>query len=115
MQSNQNGAGNIKLSDEAISNIAAIAAKGVDGVVDIDSGTMGSLAEALGVRLPKGIKTDVSDNTVSLEINLCPVFRLRHLRSGSAVQEKVSEAVENMTGMRVNSINININNIRYKK
>ena len=115
MQSNQNDAGNIKLSDEAIANIAAIAAKSVDGVADIDSGTVGTLAEALGVKLTRGIKIDMGNGAVAIDINLVLSFGCDITETGCEVQEKIREAVENMTGLMVNRVNININSVRYKK
>ncbi|MEI7640507.1 MAG: Asp23/Gls24 family envelope stress response protein [bacterium] len=115
MQSNQTDAGNIKLSEEAIANISAIAAKSVDGVVDIDSGTVGTLAEALGIKLTRGIKVDMTNTTVSIDINLVLSFGCDITETGCAVQEKIREAVENMTGLIVGKINININSVRYKK
>ena len=42
-------AGNIKISDEAIASIAAIASKEIDGVVDLDGGSAAAFAEAIGI------------------------------------------------------------------
>ena len=105
--------GNIKISDEAIASIASIAAKQVDGVIDMDGGPVTSLAETLGVKnATKGIKVDMSKETVSIEINLIIAFGKDISDIATQVQEKIKEAIENMTGLIVEKINVNINRVK---
>ncbi len=115
MANEKNETGNIQISDNAIANIAAIAAKSVDGVVDLDGGAVSGIADMLGVKNEsKGIKVDLKDENVSLDINLIVAFGKDIGTVASQVQEKVKESIENMTGLNVEKINVNINSIKHK-
>jgi len=115
MANEKNETGNIQISDNAIANIAAIAAKSIEGVVDLDGGAVSGIADMLGVKSEsKGIKVDLKDENVSLDINLIVAFGKDIGNVASLVQEKVKEAIENMTGLNVEKINVNINSIKHK-
>ncbi len=105
--------GNIKISDEAIASIASIAAKQVDGVIDMDGGPVTSFAETLGVKnATKGIKVEINKENVSIEINLIVAFGKDISDIATQVQEEIKEAIENMTGLTVEKINVNINRVK---
>ncbi|MCX7698732.1 MAG: Asp23/Gls24 family envelope stress response protein [Candidatus Goldbacteria bacterium] len=115
MEKEKNESGNIRISDNAIANIAAIAAKSIDGVIDLDGGAVSSIADILGVKNEsKGIKVDLKDENVSLDINIIVAFGKDIGTVASQVQEKVKESIENMTGLNVEKINVNINSIKPK-
>ncbi len=115
MANEKNETGNIQISDNAIANIAAIAAKSVDGVMDLDGGAVSGIADMLGVKNEsKGIKVDLKGENVSLDVNLIVAFGKDIGTVASLVQEKVKEAIENMTGLNVEKINVNINSIKHK-
>jgi len=108
--------GIIKISDEAIASIASIAAKKVDGVMDLDGGAVVSIAEMLGVKnASKGIKVDMGTDSVSLDLNIVVSFGTDISDVASKVQESVRDSVESMTGLTVLKANINVNSIRPPK
>lgn len=108
--------GNIKISDEAIASIVAIAAKQVSGVIDMDGGPVSTLAESLGVKnATKGIKVDINNENVSVEINIIVAFGIDISDIASQVQDKVKEAIEKMTGLNVEKVNVNINGVKILK
>ena len=75
MPVDKNETGNIKISDEAICTIAAIAAKSVDGVAGLDGGTMANISEMIGVKKAgKGVKAEMGPESVSIEINIIVKF-----------------------------------------
>jgi uncharacterized alkaline shock family protein YloU len=105
--------GNIKISDEAIASIASIASMEVDGVVDLDGGSAASFAEAIGIKDPaKGIKVDLLNENVSVDINIIVDFGREVSDVAAEVQDKVRESIESMTGLNVNKVNVNINGVR---
>ncbi|MEI7542015.1 MAG: Asp23/Gls24 family envelope stress response protein [bacterium] len=109
-------AGNIKISDEAIASIAAIASKEIDGVVDLDGGKAAAFAEAIGiVNLKKGIEVELLNENVSLTINIIVDFGKEVSDVAAEVQDKVREAIETMTGLNVTKINVNVNGVRKNK
>ncbi|MCE5301351.1 MAG: Asp23/Gls24 family envelope stress response protein [Spirochaetia bacterium] len=113
MVEHNNDSGNVKISDEAIATIASIAAKEVDGVFCLDSGTVGGLAEAFGVKdLSKGVRVEFSGENVSVNINLMVCFGRDIADVASEVQDKVRESIESMTGLLVDKVHVNINGVR---
>jgi uncharacterized alkaline shock family protein YloU len=105
--------GNIKISDEAIASIASIASMEVDGVVGLDGGSAASFAEAIGIKDPaKGIKVDLLNENVSVDINIIVDFGREVSDVAAEVQDKVRESIESMTGLNVNKVNVNINGVR---
>jgi len=113
MATDKTEAGNIKISDEAIATIAAIAAKSISGVVGLDGGPMGNFSEIIGVKnSSKGVKVEMSAETVSVGINLIIGFGEDIADTAALVQEKVREAVEKMTGLTVDKVNVNVNSVQ---
>jgi uncharacterized alkaline shock family protein YloU len=113
MVEQNNSSGNVKISDDAIAAIAAIASKEVDGVIDLDGGRASALAEALGVKnAAKGVKVYVVNDVVSLDINLIVCFGKEISDIASGVQDRVRESIETMTGLTVEKVHVNINSVR---
>ncbi len=104
--------GNVSISDEVISVIASAEALSVEGVVDMRGTLTTDVVEMLGVKnKAKGIKTGIIDNEVSIEIKLVVEYGKNLIEIASKVQEKVKDAVNNMTGLDVIEINVLIENI----
>ncbi len=113
MPDNKSDSGNVKISDDAVAAIAAIAAKDVDGVVDLDGGPSAALAEAFGVKdSSKGVKVELLNETVNLDINLIVSFGREVSDIATEVQDRVRESIETMTGFVVDRVNVNINGVR---
>ena len=105
--------GNIRISDEAIAAIVAIAAKSVDGVIDMDSGTVGGIAEILGIKyLNKGVKVDLKGDTVSVDVNIVIAFGRDIIETSAEAQEKKRESIEQMSGLIVDKINLTVTGVR---
>lgn len=105
--------GNIKISDEAIATIAAIAARSVPGVLDLDGGPMSNFAGVLGVKKEtSGIKVEMEKESVSLDINIIVEFGMDISEIASSVQEKIRQAIEKMTGLMAEKVNVNINSVK---
>jgi uncharacterized alkaline shock family protein YloU len=113
MATDKTDSGNIKISDEAISTIAAIAAKSVDCVIDLDGGAMGNFSEMIGVKdATKGVKVTMSADAVSIDMNLIVAFGCDIAAVAAAVQEAVREHIEKMTGLNVDKVNVNVNSVK---
>jgi uncharacterized alkaline shock family protein YloU len=113
MSTDKTESGNIKISDEAISTIAAIAAKSVDCVVDLDGGAVGNFSEMIGVKdETKGVKVTMGTDSVSVDINLIVGFGCDIADVAASVQEAVREHIEKMTGLNVDKVNVNVNSVK---
>ena len=101
--------GEIKIADEVVAIIAALAATEVEGVASMAGNITNELIGKLGMKnLSKGVKVDVLEGivTVSLALNLKYNYSL--VEVSARVQEKVKNAIENMTGLEVADVNIKV-------
>mgnify|MGYP005981088139 FL=1 len=101
--------GEVQIADEVVAIIAGLAATEVDGVDSMAGNITNELVGKLGMKnLSKGVKVEVTEEHVSVNMAL-------HLKYGYSipdvcekVQEKVKNAIENMTGLTVLDVNIKI-------
>ena len=101
--------GEVKIADEVVAIIAALAATEVEGVDSMAGNITNELISRLGMKnLSKGVKVDVLEGvvTVSLSLNLKYNYSIPEVTR--KVQEKVKNAVENMTGLEVADVNIKV-------
>ena len=101
--------GEIKIADEVVAIIAALAATEVEGVASMAGNITNELIGKLGMKnLSKGVKVDVLEGigTVSLALNL--KYNYSIVEVSARVQEKVKNAIENMTGLEVADVNIKV-------
>jgi uncharacterized alkaline shock family protein YloU len=111
----KNDLGRIQVSDEAIAEIAALAACKVPGVAGMGSGSrVESLAELLGVRSGgQGVSVEMHAREVSLRVFLIVEFGTDIADVGLRVQEEVAEAVEGMSALDVKAVDVVIQGIRH--
>lgn len=106
----------VKISNDVVAIIAGIAAGKVDGVVGMSSGITGGITEMLGMKnLSKGIKVEVDNNEATIDLFITVEYGVKLSEVGKKVQESVKETVENMTGLAVVAINVNIQDVSFPK
>ena len=108
--------GEVKIADEVVAIIAALAATEVDGVASMAGNITNERVGKLGIKnLSKGVKVDVLEGvvTVSLALNLKYDYNIMEVTA--KVQEKVKNAVENMTGLEVADVNIKVAGVEMEK
>ena len=67
------------------------------------------LVSKLGMKnLSKGVKVEIVDSVVSVDLTLNIEYGMNILETSKKVQEKVKAAIENMTGLEVADVNIHI-------
>ena len=108
--------GEVHIADEVIAIIAGLAATEVEGVAGMVGNFTGDLVEKLGKKnLAKGVLVDVGEKDVSLELSLIVDFGSSIPEVTNNVQEKVKSAVETMTGLEVDEINIRVAGVNVEK
>ena len=108
--------GEVKIADEVVAIIAGLAATEVDGVDSMAGNITNELVGKLGMKnLSKGIKVDVLDNVVKVDVALNIRFGYGIPDVSLKVQERVKSAIENMTGLEVGNINIRIAGVDLEK
>ena len=101
--------GEVKIADEVVAIIAALAATGVDGVASMAGNITNELISRLGMKnLSKGVKVDVLEGVVTVSLSLNLKYNYSIMDVSAKVQEKVKNAVENMTGLEVADVNIKV-------
>lgn len=105
----------LKISEEVISVITGVSASETDGVVSVGSGSIASnWTELISGKKnnAKGIKISMGDNTVAIEIQLVVKYGVRITDVAAAVQENVKTAVEEMTGLSVEKVDVRVTGIK---
>lgn len=101
--------GEVHIADEVVAIIAGLAATEIEGVSSMAGNITNELVSKLGMKnLSKGIKVEVVENTVNVDVALNIAFGYSIPDVSSKVQERVKNAVENMTGLEVNCVNVRI-------
>ena len=106
---NDAGKGEVKIADEVVAIIAALAATEVEGVASMAGNITNELISRLGMKnLSKGVKVDVLEGVVTVSLTLNLKYNYSVVEVSGKVQEKVKNAIENMTGLEVADVNIKV-------
>ena len=101
--------GEVQTADEVVAIIAGLAATEVEGVDSMAGNITNELVGKLGMKnLSKGVKVDISEDQVSVDLSLNMKYGYSIPAVSEKVQEKVKTAIENMTGLSVMDVNIKI-------
>lgn len=116
LNENSDKFGTVKITNDVVAIIAGVAATEVKGVVGMGGSITGGLSEMLGMKnLSKGVKVEVTGNNASIEMQIVIEYGYKLAEVGKEVQENVKASVENMTGLNITEININIQGISMPK
>ena len=101
--------GEVRIADEVVAIIAGLAATEVDGVDSMAGNITNELVGKLGMKnLSKGVKVDVTEEHVSVDLSLNIKYGYNIPDVSERVQDRVKSAIENMTGLTVLDVNIRI-------
>ena len=108
--------GEVRIADEVVAIIAGLAATEVEGVSSMAGNITNELVSKLGMKnLSKGIKVDVQEHVVKVDVALHIRFGYAIPEVSAQVQERVKSAIENMTGLEVSSVNVRISRVDLEK
>ena len=101
--------GEVKIADEVVATIAAIAATEVAGVDSVAGNMTNEMLGKLGMKnLSRGVKVSVEEGHVSVDLTLVMKYGYSIPQVTAKVQDKVKETIDNMTGLSVLDVNIKI-------
>lgn len=101
--------GTIKIADEVVAQIAAIAATEVDGVSAIAGRDAKEfLNRATKNSSGKGAKAIITEHEAEIKLSLSMAYGYNIPATCEQVQKKVKEVVENMTGLSVTDVEVRI-------
>lgn len=105
--------GQVQIADEVVAVIAGLAATEVDGVSKMSGNITNEIVSKLGMKnLSKGVKVNIDGEHVDVVVNLVLRYGVSIPKTSQEVQEKVKGAIENMTGLIVDEVNIRIAGIQ---
>jgi uncharacterized alkaline shock family protein YloU len=108
--------GEVQIADEVVAVIAGLAATEVKGVAATSGNVTNEIAGKFGKKnLSKGVKVMVNEDTVSVDMALTLEYGYGIPEVAKQVQEKVKLAIENMTGLQVQDVNIRIAGVNIVK
>ena len=109
----ENIAEGIKISSDVIAVIAGVAVSEVPGVFGMAGGFAGGITEVLKGKknLAKGIKVEATNNKTKIDVNIIVEYGARIPDVAFEIQNRVKTAVENMTGLKVEEVNVHVQGV----
>ena len=117
----------IQISSDVVAVIAGVAVSEVQGVSGMSGGFAGGITEVLSGKknLAKGIKVEIDEDKAKIDVNIIVEYGSRIPDVAFEIQNRVKKSVENMTGLKVEEVNVhvqgvntdanNINNVEEEK
>ena len=104
---------NIQIANDVVASIAGMAASSVPGVAEMAGGFAGGISEVLSGKknMSKGIKVDVTDNNVKIDVNIIVEYGSRIPDVAFEIQNRVKKSVENMTGLKATEVNVHVQGV----
>ena len=108
---------NLNISEDVIGIIAGLAASEVEGIAGMTLGFVDGINQILGgnKKYSKGVKITLDDKKVTIDLYVNVTYGVRIPDIAWAAQNAVKTAVENMTGLDVVAVNINVQGITFDK
>ena len=106
---------NIQISNDAIITIVTTAAKEVEGVVGIHQQLEPNIKSMFSKKkVMSGVETSFNEDNSKINIDCAITVEYGYELTpvGIKVQEKIKEAVENMTSFEVNKVNVKVANVK---
>lgn len=104
--------GKVTFANDVIAVIAGLAASEIEGIAGMSGSIMGDIAEILGKKnLTKGVKVEVGNEETAIDLFVIVNYGVKIHEVCAEVQKAVKSAVENMTGLKVVEVNINIQGV----
>ena len=103
----------IQISSDVVAVIAGVAVSEVQGVAGMAGGFAGGISEVFSGKknLAKGIKADIEDGKAKLDVNIIVEYGSRIPDVAFEIQNRVKKSVENMTGLKVEEVNVHVQGV----
>lgn len=109
------GTGRTIISETAVAKVAGIAARTVPGVYSLGTGpsrALGAIRDAVGSSdHAAGVHAEVGETQVAVDINLVAVYGTPLHSLADQVRAAVYTAVEELVGLQVIEVNVEINDV----
>jgi uncharacterized alkaline shock family protein YloU len=110
--------GTTTIADTVVQKIAGLAAREVNGVYDLGGGGAARALSALRDRIPgasasvgQGVSVEVGEKQAAVDLQLLVEYGVAIADLARSVRRNVITAIEQMTGLEVVEVNINVNDV----
>ncbi|MET8863109.1 Asp23/Gls24 family envelope stress response protein [Nonomuraea sp. NPDC004580] len=110
--------GQIKVADEVVEKVAALAALEVPGVADLGGDLVRafeSVRDRIGIgsrRSNQGVSAQIQDRQVAVSLTIVVEYGHVVMDVASEVKTNVARTVSRMLGMRVTEVNVTVDDVR---
>lgn len=113
--STQSDQGSIRISEDVVASIAALATSETAGVSGLYSTLTSDIVSFLSKKnLSKGVRIEIGEEgTVKIEIGFLALFGHNICDVAKQVQQNVCASVESMTGLKVTEINVHVGGVTF--
>ena len=112
---NNENYGDIKISDEVIATIASVATKEISGISGLSLSIAGEIASKFTKKnLSKAVKISTEGNNVTIDISVVIEYGVVISDVSWEVQQNVKKAVETMSGLTVDKVNIIVAGVNFE-
>ena len=113
--STESDQGSIRISEDVVASIAALAASETDGVSGLYSSVTRDIVSFLSKKnLSKGVRVELGEeDTVKVEISFLALFGHNICEVARQVQDNVKSQIESMTGLHVVEINVHVGGVTF--
>ena len=103
----------IQISNDVIAVIAGVAVSEVPGVAGMVGSFAGGISEVFSGKknLAKGIKVEATETQAKIDVNIIVEYGSRIPDVAFEIQNRVKKAVENMTGLKVEQVNVHVQGV----
>ena len=103
----------IQISSDVVAVIAGVAVSEVQGESGMSGGFAGGITEVLSGKknLAKGIKVEIDEDKAKIDVNIIVEYGSRIPDVAFEIQNRVKKSVENMTGLKVEEVNVHVQGV----
>ncbi len=108
--------GNIRISEDVVAVISAIAAKEVEGLAAMGGSLLGGIGDLITKKAHgKGVKVEFGETGTVIDVHITVKFGAKIREVSAAIQEQVKNSVETMAGLNVETVNVFVDGIELEK
>jgi uncharacterized alkaline shock family protein YloU len=108
--------GTVQIADDVVAMITSLAASEVEGVYAMAGNITNEMMSKVRMKkLTRGVKVDILGEKVRVNLAVTMDYGYNIPGTSQKVQEKVKNAIENMTGLHCTDVNVRIAAINMKK
>jgi uncharacterized alkaline shock family protein YloU len=108
--------GTIRIADDVVATIAALAALETPGVASLSGGLSEGFTKRIsGKNAHKGVNVEVGTEEAAIDLKVVIQYGVKIDDACRQVQLNVKEAVETMTGLKVVEVNVRVEGVAFRE